>query len=479
MERRKFIQQLSIIAAGVLVAGPAAYAQTTESKKIRGRVLSKGKALAGVIVSDGYTVMKTDSKGRYQMITHPMARVIFVCTPAGYEFISEKNETRHYHLLKDIKEPNKANFNLIPLIKDDSNHQFIIWADPQVKNENDVKKMMDQSVPDVQKLVQAAGAGALIHGITVGDIVWDNHALYADYNKAVDEMGIPFFQCLGNHDMDLNKGGDENSDLTFQQTFGPTYYSYNRGQMHYVVMDNVRYLGKDKEYDGYIQQNQLDWLKKDLSFVPLDKTIILCLHIPVNGGTKNKEALYEIIQGRQVHIMSGHTHINVNTIEGSIYEHNHGTVCGAWWTGAICGDGTPCGYAVYKANGKDLSWHYQSTGMEPDHQLTIYEQASILGNDEILVNIWNHDPAWKTSYWVDGKYEGALQQLEGFDPIAIKTLAGPNLPNPRGFAEPVMTNHIFKAKLPASAQEVKIEAIDRFGKKYFATHQLQVAAMAY
>lgn len=459
------------------MAGHSAFADEINGKKIKGRVRSNGKGLAGVIVSDGYSVMATDKKGRYEMIPHPMAKAIFVCTPAGYGFMHENNVTRHYHLLQNLKANGQADFNLQSLERDDSNHQFIIWADPQVKNEQDVKKMMEQSVPDVQKLVQAAGAGALLHGITVGDIVWDSHDLYADYDKAIGEMGIPFFQCLGNHDMDLNMGGDENSDVTFHQTYGPTYYSYNRGQMHYVVMDNVRYLGKDKEYDGYIQQNQLDWLKKDLSFVPLDKTIILCLHIPVFNGTKNKEALYGLIQGRQVHIMSGHTHINVNDIQGAIYEHNHGTVCGAWWTGPICGDGTPCGYAVYNANGKDLSWHYQSTGLDATHQLTIYEQSSLTANDELLVNIWNYDDAWKTNFWVDGQYQGALQQYTGLDPLATKTLAGPDLPNPRGFAEPVLTNHLFKAKLPATASVIKIEATDRFGKKYTATHQVQVAAM--
>jgi hypothetical protein len=48
-----------------------------------------------------------------------------------------------------------------------------------------------------------------VHGICVGDIVWDSHELFADYNKAVAEMGIPFFQVLGNHDMDYRLGGDE------------------------------------------------------------------------------------------------------------------------------------------------------------------------------------------------------------------------------------------------------------------------------
>jgi hypothetical protein len=340
-----------------------------------------------------------------------------------------------------------------------------------VKNQKDVEKMMTHSVPDVQKWAAAAGSGALLHGITVGDIVWDELQLFSDYNTAVEKMGIPFFQCIGNHDIDYNKGGDETSDSTFQQMYGPTHYSFNRGKVHYVVIDDVRYLGKDREYDGYISQNQLDWLQKDLLFVPNDHLVVLCVHIPVHNGIKNNDALYALLGERKVHIMSGHTHYHRNVINGNIFEHNHGTVCGAWWTGSICGDGTPCGYGVYKVNGTELSWHYQSTGESADHQMKIFVNDA---NDQkqLQVNIWNHDPEWKTEYWVDGSNQGSLEQFEGFDPLAYSTLIGPELPKPRGFAEPRKTEHMFKAMIPATTKEIKVIATDRFGKKYTSTHTI-------
>jgi hypothetical protein len=317
--------------------------------------------------------------------------------------------------------------------------------------------------------VAAANAGTLIHGITVGDIVWDELKLFSEYDKAVAEMGIPFFQCLGNHDMDYRKGGDETSDDTFIQSYGPTYYSFNRGQVHYVVMDNVRYLGKERDYDGFVQQHQLDWLQKDLSFVPKEKLVVLCVHIPVHSQTKNKEDLYRLLEGRTVHIMSGHTHYNVNVIRDSIFEHNHGTVCGAWWTGPICEDGTPCGYGVYEVKGTELTWQYKTTGKATDHQMKIFSSETTSAEKELTVNIWNHDPAWKTEYWVDGIGKGELELFEGFDPDASKSMTGPDLPKPRGFAEPRKTKHLFKAKVPATAKQVKIVATDRFGRQYRET----------
>lgn len=470
MQRRRFIQNIIWLTGGLFAASHLQVAAAIrKGKKIKGQVLSNGKGVKGVVVSDGYTVIITDKKGRYELEPNPAAINIFISTPAGYAFSNEQGIARHYRSITSNPETRELNFYLEPLGKDDNEHQFIIWADPQVKNAKDVEKLMSQSVPDVQQWVKKAGAGALLHGITVGDIVWDELKLFDDYSRAVSKMGMPFFQCLGNHDMDYNKGGDEASDDTFQQTFGPTYYSFNRGKVHYVVMDDVRYLGKDREYDGYFSQHQLDWLQKDLSFVPVDRLIVLCVHIPVHNGVKNNEQLYAVLKDRNVHIMSGHTHYHKNVIRGNIYEHNHGTVCGAWWTGPICGDGTPCGYGVYKVKGTELSWFYKSTGLPEDHQMKIFIEEVSSTEKKLQVNIWNHDPAWKTEYWVDGVNKGPLAQVEGFDPLAYATLLGPDLPKPRGFAEPRKTEHMFNAMVPASAREIQLVATDRFGKKYTAT----------
>jgi 3',5'-cyclic AMP phosphodiesterase CpdA len=454
MKRRKFIASLGWLTAGWALSPLASSAKTFTpvEKKIKGAVLAKGKGLSGVVVSDGFSVVQTDKSGKYELELHPNAVAVFVSTPAGYAFNHEKGLSRHYRLVQDITKRKGIDFELEPLNTDDTNH-----------------RMMAESVPDVQKFVQAAN-GALLHGITVGDIVWDNHSLFPSYNAAVEKMGIPFFQCIGNHDMDYNKGGDEVSDDTFQQHYGPTWYSFNRGKVHYVVLDDVRYLGKDREYDGYISEEQLAWLQKDLAFVPNDFLVIVCLHIPVHNEVKNNDALYAILKGRNVHIMSGHTHYHRNVIKHDIFEHNHGTVCGAWWTGPICGDGTPSGYGVYSVKGTELSWYYQSTGREADHQVSMYVQDNDAASKKLQVNVWNYDPAWKVECWVDGARHDGLKQEKGFDVGAVLLYEGPQLPKQRGFAEPKKTDHLFNAVIPATAKQVKVVATDRFGKQYTAEY---------
>jgi hypothetical protein len=465
MKRRTFLQSIFLLSGGLLLEAPRTFAFTRKAgQEITGVVTAAGKKLAGVVVSDGISVVQTDKKGRYQLPLRAEARFVFISVPAGYHFPNDKGVARHYLPLK--KGGKQAfDFELTPLGADDTKHTFLIWADPQVKNEEDVRMMMAESVPDVQQLVKSLAPGTLIHGIGVGDLVWDNHKLFPRYSEAVSAMNIPFFQALGNHDMDYRKGDDETSDTTFQKIYGPTYYSFNRGKVHYIVLDDVRYLGKDRDYDGFISQQQLDWLKKDLSFVPKDHLVIVNAHIPIATSVKNNGAFYDLLAGYRVHVMSGHTHYNRNIIRNGIFEHNHGTVCGAWWTGPVCSDGAPSGYGVYEVNGTDLTWYYKGTGLPADHQLSIHVEE-LTNQKRMIANVWNWDPEWKVEWWADDQSMGILQNSQGLDPTATALYQGESLPTRRPFAEPTRTDHLFVGHFKPEVKKIRVVATDRFGRKY-------------
>jgi hypothetical protein len=465
MNRRSFIQKTGLLGATLFISlksYPSALFNV--DRKILGRVTANGKGVASVVISDGFNVVQTDKTGNYTIEINPLAKFVWLSTPAGYEFKTDSYLAKHY---ENLSAGSKLNFEIKPLKQSDTKHNFIIWADPQVKNKKDVEKMMTTAVPDSQKLIKSLGNDP-IHGVCVGDIVWDNHELFADYNKAVAEMGIPFFQALGNHDMDYRLGGDETSDKTFSEHYGPTYYSFNRGKAHYIVLDDVRYLGTERNYDGFISQVQLDWMAKDLKFVAKDALVIVCLHIPVNSGVKNKEDFYKVVEDfSNVHIMSGHTHYNRNMLTNNVYEHNHGTVCGAWWTGPICEDGTPNGYGVYQVNGTELKWFYQPTGLSRKEQIRIYVDE-LTNQKRLIANVWNYDPKWKVEYFLDEKPMGVMEQQKGFDPLSVTLFKGDKLPMGRTFAEPKMTEHLFIAHFEPSVKKVKVVATDRFGEKFIA-----------
>jgi len=472
MNRRLFLQKISLFTGGLMISLPAfPFSLLSKGKKIGGRVTDGKRGIAGVVVSDGYSVVVTDKKGNYSFEAHNNATLVWLSTPAGYEFLAENSVTRHYqHLAETLV----YDFKLTKLGKADEHHKFILWADPQIRSKKDVKQMMDTAVPDTVAVIKSMGTDIPVHGICVGDMIWDFAEYFADYDKAVATMGIPFFQTLGNHDMDYRKGGDETSDVTFKANYGPTYYSFNRGKAHYVVMDNVRYLGREREYDGFFTPEQLAWLEKDLKYVAKDQLLIINVHIPVYNGVLNNEDFYEVLSGySNVHIMSGHTHYNANNITNNIFEHNHGTVCGAWWTGPICEDGTPRGYGVYEVVGNELKWYYKSTGQLKDYQMDIQFER-LEGQTRMIANVWNWDPQWKVEYFLDDKPMGILKNEIGYDPLSVKLYKGDQLPAGRHFPEPKETDHLFVARFDLSVKKVKVIATDRFGVVYTSEETVAV-----
>lgn len=493
MQRRSFLKNLGLISAftGLPATGILAQEKQKSGKRdittltLTGRVRSQGKGIAGVAVTDGINVTTTGSDGRYELLSNRSAEFVYISIPAGYAFPEEGGMAQFYKRIDAGKSRVTADFSLDKLTQDDTNHHFVVWADPQIQSKRDADLLNSQTAPDLRDLVKSYPKGSLIHGIGCGDLVWDHFELFEDYRQAVKTANIPFFNVIGNHDMDLDARSDDYSAETFKKQFGPTYYSFNRGSVHYVMMDDVFFIGTAKRYIGYLTENQLQWLEQDLAQVKPGSTVIVSLHIPTNNGHRrrnglkedelggvvsNRERLYSILKPYKVHIMSGHVHINENWEIDNIMEHNHGTVCGAWWSGPICSDGTPNGYGVYEINGSDVKWYYKSTGKPKEHQLRIYPKGALSdAPEEFVANVWNWDPKWKIEWFEDGQPKGEMQQRVGFDPMAISLQLGDQLPKKHVWVEPSLTDHLFFAKPSAKAREVRVRATDRFGTVYEET----------
>ncbi|MBC3538597.1 calcineurin-like phosphoesterase C-terminal domain-containing protein [Rufibacter sediminis] len=494
MFRRKFLQSLGTLGLGLTLPLSPVQALPNQKAKnqkidlsaisIRGKVQAGGKGIPGVVVTDGLNLVTTDKAGKYTLESNATAEFVYITVPWGYEIPQEKGVARFYQPIPVGKSSFTADFTLQKLSQDDTKHNFVVWADPQMINKKDAEELVNTSAPDLKKLVDGYGKDTLFHGIGCGDLVWDKFELFEDYQKAVEISGIPFFQVIGNHDMDLTARTDDGSANTFKKLFGPTYYSFNRGEVHYVVLDDVFFIGTAKRYIGYLTEKQLQWLEQDLAFVKPGSTVVVSVHIPVNSGEKrranlkdeslggvvsNRKELYRLLKPFKAHIMSGHTHVCEKVMEGDIIEHTHGAVCGAWWTGPICTDGSPSGYGVYEVDGSELKWYYKSVGHPREHQVRLYPKGSVKDRpDEIVANVWNWDPAWKVIWFEDGVRKGEMKQETGLDPLSVQLHAGPNLPAKHKFVDPTLTDHLFWAKPSAGAKQIKIEVTDRFGQVYTA-----------
>jgi len=488
MKRRNFLRNIGF--AGGVFALPSTMSEakgaTFENDNelvISGHVLCAGKGIEGVVVTDGVQVLKTNQNGAYRFSVKENADFVYISSPAGYAFDHSNFIANFYISVKGKRGILNHDFVLTKLNSNDLRHNFVVWADTQMISVSDCDQLKATTVPDFKKLIQQCPDNTLFHGIGCGDLVWDKLDFFKDYKEAIAMTGVPFYNVIGNHDLDLSSRTDDYSAETFKQQFGPTYFSYNRGAIHYVVLDDVFFLGAAKKYIGYISEQQLAWLEKDLQMVEHGTTIVLSLHIPtytgaqtrnkdkdednLGGTVSNRKKLYSLLAPYKVHIMSGHTHFNESWEDGNIMEHNHGTVCGAWWTGPICKDGTPRGYGVYEVNGSDIKWFYKSTGMENNHQLRIYQKGYAKDfPNEIAINIWNWDVKWKVEWYENGVLMGMPQQRIAKDPWAVELYEGPNLPKKHKFVEPSLTEHLFFITPSVNAKTIKVKATDRFGNVY-------------
>jgi 3',5'-cyclic AMP phosphodiesterase CpdA len=321
-----------------------------------------------------------------------------------------------------------------------------------------------------------------LFGIGCGDLVFDNFDLFEKYNEGIKSTGIPFFQVLGNHDINLNARSNETSQEPFISQFGPPYYSFNRGETHYVVLSDVFFLG-NKQYYGYLDETQLSWLKEDLAHIPKEHPLVIFLHIPsfshvveYNPGRDinkesvvNRAALNQILEGYEAHLISGHVHWNENRVIENIFEHNTGAISGAWWSGDICYDGTPKGYGLYQSDKGNISWKYKSIGKDLDFQFRTYPKgAHPEFTDSYCINIWNWDPEWKVFWYENGIKAGEPIREIATDPMAWE-IYGPNKPKKQSWISPQKNGHMFFFKPIDPEAKIKIEVIDRFGNIYSDT----------
>jgi len=499
--RRDFLRALGLTGLGLalpdrILADPYAplpadlttpiFRRGARAIRVQGRVQSGGRGLGGVGVTDGLQVVATDGDGRFQIATTEDRGFVGLSLPRGYEI--PRNDTGTARLYAPLQ-PNAAGeaevgFDLQRLNSADENHTLLLLADPQTQTAQELEWFHQQTVPDVIETTSAVGGDVI--GIADGDIMYDHLEFYPEYERAVGRMGIPFFQCVGNHDLDQGNPTDLTSTRTFQSHFGPRYYSFNRGAIHYVVLDDVFWYGDG--YIGYLAEDQLGWLANDLALVEPGRPVIVATHIPAMGGSyvrydqekpqvgmaiTNREALYRLLEPYDAHILTGHTHENEHIYEGGVHEHVSGAVCGGWWSGPICWDGCPSGYSVYEARGEEITWRYKSTGLPADHQMRIYPQGSDpTAPDEMVVNIWDWNRDWSAVWYEDGERKGPLAQRRGLDPLSVELHTGPELPPHRPWVDPRPTLHLFYAPVSPGAREIRVEATDGFGRVYTETLRL-------
>lgn len=496
---------------------------------IKGVVFCDGVGIPDVVVSDGFEVTTTDKDGIYYLPSLKKNGYVFISIPGNYEVANVNNLPQFFKRLSGGSTVEQKDFSLFRV--DNSKHVVLAMADWHLANRNDdLAQFTSGFLTDVNATIRNYRAtGTKVYGLTLGDMSWDAYwysNLFAlpEYLTQMYKIDCTMFNLIGNHDNDPYAASDWTAESKFKSIVGPTYYSFNLGNVHYIVLDDIQYMNTggsegvmgDRNYNGVIVSDQMEWLKKDLATVEDKNTpIVIALHIPVhsnptidsNGnlvrkvGLSNGAAFLSALQGfTKVHILSGHTHINY-TVEASesITEHNTAAVCATWWwTGKngyagnhICTDGSPGGYGVWEMQGTDIEWHYKSIGYDRNYQFRSYDlntvhitaanyapnstdtalaeyagvYAESNSENEILINVWGYDRSWTLDVKENGQ-SLAITRVYGKDPLHIISYEAKRL---NAGAVPTSsfvtgnTAHLFKVKASSPTSTIVITATDGFG----------------
>ena len=448
-----------------------------QAKEIKGTVKdTEGKGVAGVVVSDGLNTVVTDSKGRYKIDADMDSRFVFISTPSGYVSSTLGRKNLFYKELKaDVK---KYDFTLEKNAKDDTNHNVIVIADPQISERNELPDLAKQA-DDLAEFVQGMD-GDYTFGICLGDIVGWDHSIYPEYNRIMGKAGIDYRYVIGNHDMTNWGRSFETSMKNYGDMYGPAWYSFNVGKVHYIVLNDNFYVGRDYFYIGYIDERQLQWLERDLSYVEPGSRVVVSMHIQTTNDKSdrdafqygiigdnlcNKPAFYAMLEPYKTTILSGHSHTaDFEQISENIFEINVAGFCGAWWSGEVCIDGAPAGYKVLDMDGDDMKWIYKGCFHPLDYQMKVYTDLEEYPG-MVVANIWDYDPEWKVEYFEDGVKICDMERFKAQDPLAAELYKDPSTLK-RSWVYAAPTENMFRAPVSADAKVLEVRATDRFGRVY-------------
>ena len=420
-----------------------------------------GKGVAGVIVSDGYKCVKTDSLGRYKMKRDSLARFIYYSVPAYCEVPTHSETDRtacFYQAVSNDKKKYDFTLTRLPGGKEVS-YKMIVIGDPQVTNafspyyaspddnpikKSDVERFTTQTMVDIKQTIASLKKGTPVYGLSMGDDV----QYYGGYNaklerqirEALGSSDMRLFSVIGNHDQD----GKALYKRKWEESFGPTDYSFDRGDEHYVCINNC-FFTKGKAYysPGELHESQVRWLKQDLALTPKNKKVILCYHIPFTfGNAPYRNAKPVGIESEKGHFTSsrlsqllallhqfeggyelfcGHTHFACNHEikyeSEEVMERCHAAACGNIWQSNINICGTPNGYYVYNFVGTRLTdCYYKGTFWDKAKQMTIFRAQTDFNGENyaedwnlskdknvLIANVFNADSHWRVVAVENGK----------------------------------------------------------------------------
>ena len=503
--------------------------------------------LAGVLVSNGREVVRTGEDGAYSLPAED-GTAVFVIKPSDYavpldvttrlprfSYIHQPDGTPpNLDLLYPGLEPSgplpaSVDFGLTKAIEP-KRFDAVLFADPQPESQAEIDFIREDIANGL------IGIEAAI-GITAGDIMFDDLSLYGRYNRIIGQIGIPWWNIGGNHDLNFEAPDSRYSRETYKRVFGANYYAFEYGNTLFLMLDNVEYLGADPtkprragKFRGFFGERQLAFVANVLKETPAPRLVAAFMHIPLrnyldpNDPTTNvadRAEFLALLAGRKAVSFSGHTHTTEHHYFGpadgfnAAPPHHHHvltTVSGSWWSGPLdrrgiasadSRDGTPHGFHILSVDDGGCTTRFVPANEPNARQMRISIDAdfhfgpdlfrdfrtgqmrtSPLSKDQLaaaalLVNVFDGGPKTSVHYRIGTGSPMAMKREARPDPFVEEVFArNRETIKPWVRAEP--SSHIWTARLPSSlelgAHAIDVHAVDEFGRDHHDRLILEVTA---
>lgn len=529
MNRREFLRLSGAAAASLALAPVRAFAFESLPRDAQGRRYAEGyvfhdrdgsgkrgtndPGVAGVCVSNGREVVKTDRDGKWRLPVDEDT-ILFVVKPSGWRVpVDADGLPRAYYIHKPQGSPSykyagvaptgplpaSVDFPLQPQ-RESAKFRMVLFGDPQPRNQTEIDYIAHDVVEQVARDAKAMDAK---FGLSLGDEMFDDLSLYGSLNGAIGTVGLPWYNTVGNHDMNYDSPDDAGSTETFQRVFGPTYYAFDYGRVHFIVLDDVVWEGAAKRgYHGEITAKQLEFVRNDLAHVPKERLVVVAMHIPI-VDVKNREELYRLIEDRPHTLsFSAHTHVQAHYFLGekdgwrgrTPHHHlNHATVCGSWWEGApdergiphaTMSDGAPNGYSIVEFDGAQYKVIFRPASRPEWEQMGVWLPERVAPGEsvEIVANVFAGSERSTVEMRVGEGAWTRLANFEGQDPAFVRLKEaekGPKPPAGLPLPNPSMTRHLWKGTLPTDlplgVHAVEVRTTDMFGQTFTERRIVRVA----
>ncbi|MCX6619536.1 MAG: metallophosphoesterase [Acidobacteria bacterium] len=229
--------------------------------------------------------------------------------------------------------------------------------------------------------------------IAGGDLVFDALAvphqraklLFDLYQDTTRRLEAPLHNTLGNHDVfglyersGVSPAHPEYGKRMYQDRIGPRYYSFDFRGWHFVVLDSIGFT-PGRTYIGYVDEEQLAWLRNDLEKTGKTTPVVAVTHIPLSTGVlqwmmpkhnwqlivvNNAAEVLELLHQYNLKaVLQGHTHVCETLQYRGCQYITSGSVSGRSWTGPMWGV-HPQGFGLLQVDGDSLSWTYHPYGFK-------------------------------------------------------------------------------------------------------------------